>query len=137
MGGACGAQKVGHDIRVTHGGASDLSIDSFANADNGYMDPALSGPMVECRTFISSDMSHLHGGPFRVAEGGENATTAGLFEPRHMDTSVSGTACRVCVFVKGFMKVGTTNMKGYGTLSECSSNEGHACGCRQGMMPTK
>ena len=55
--------------------------------------------------------------PPRVAEGGENATTAGLFKPRHMDASVSSAACRVCVFVKGFAKVGTTNVKGYHTLN--------------------
>ena len=62
-GGACGAQKAGRDVGVTRGGVSDLSIDSFENADNGYADPTLAGPTVERTTFISSDMGRLHGGP--------------------------------------------------------------------------
>ena len=75
--------------------------------------------------------------PPRVTEGGENAVTAGLFEPRHVDASVSSTACGVCMFVKGFAKVGTTNVKGYGNLNECSSDEDHAHGYGQGMMPSE
>ena len=124
-------------VGVTRGGASDLSIDSFANADNGYADPVLAGPTVERTTLISSDMGRLHGGPSRVAEGGENATTAGRFETGRMDAGVSGAACGVCVFVKGFAKVGATNVKGYGALSECSGDEDRARGCGQGMMPSK
>ena len=103
----------------------------------GTWTPHSQGPQLNVQHSYQATWAAYMVDPPRVAEGGENATTAGLFKPRHMDASVSGAACGVCMFMKGFVKVGATNMKGYGTLNECSGDEDRACGCGQGMMPSK